>query len=160
MYKVALLLGTNIGEREENLKKAAELIAEKAGSIIQESKIYATAPWGKQDQPQYLNQALLLQTWLEPEALLYILLEIEQEMGRVREEKWSARIIDIDILLMEDKVIASETLTVPHPHLQHRNFTLYPLNEIAPDWEHPTLKKTVNELLKESADSDEVIIHT
>src|SRR5687767_5330344 len=121
MYKVALLLGTNLGEREQNLKKAQELIDEKAGNVIEESKIYATSPWGKTDQPTFLNQALMIQTWMEPEALMYMLLEIEKEMGRTRDMKWDARTIDIDILMIEDRTVDTENLKVPHPHLHERN---------------------------------------
>ncbi len=159
MQKVALLLGTNLGEREINLKKASELIEEKVGNILEQSKIYATAPWGNTEQPGFLNQALLVWTILEPEQVMQTLLDIEQQMGRVRDEKWGSRLIDIDILLIEDTVVDSETLKVPHPHLHERNFTLYPLNEIVAEWEHPILKKTVNQLLIESTDKSEVTIH-
>ena len=159
MYKAALLLGTNLGEREKNLEKARKLIEEKIGNILEESKIYATAPWGNQDQPAFLNQSILVWTLLSPEELMQQLLDIEHELGRTRDEKWGSRIIDIDILLYEDKIVDSETLKIPHPHLHERNFTLYPLNEIAAEWEHPILKKTVNQLLKDSADTCEVTIH-
>jgi 2-amino-4-hydroxy-6-hydroxymethyldihydropteridine diphosphokinase len=159
MYKAALLLGTNLGEREENLEKARNLVEEKVGTILEESKIYATAPWGNRDQPAFLNQAILVWTLLSPEDLMQQLLDIEHELGRTRDEKWGSRIIDIDILLYEDKVVDSENLKIPHPHLHERNFTLYPLNEIAAEWEHPILKKPVNQLLIDSADKCEVTIH-
>ncbi|MGZ5242754.1 MAG: 2-amino-4-hydroxy-6-hydroxymethyldihydropteridine diphosphokinase [Bacteroidia bacterium] len=159
MNKVALLLGSNLGEREKNLQKAGKLIEEKTGNILETSKIYATAPWGNEDQPAFLNQAIMVWTLLSPDILMQQLLDIEHEMGRTRDEKWGARLIDIDILLYEDQVVDTAHLKIPHPHLHVRNFTLYPLNEIAAEWIHPVLKKTVNELLIASPDSCEVTIH-
>src|SRR5688572_5768781 len=127
MNKVALLLGTNLGEREENLETARKLIEEKTGDILETSKIYATAPWGNQDQPAFLNQAIMVWTLLSPEELMQKLLEIEKEMGRTRDEKWGSRLIDLDILLYEEEIVDTESLKIPHPHLHERNFTLYPL---------------------------------
>lgn len=156
MYTAYLLTGTNLGERERNLARARSLIGRSGTTISRESALYETAAWGKTDQPSFLNQALEIQTPLEAPALLEQLLDIEKTIGRLRQEKYGPRLIDIDILLFDDKVINTPSVTVPHPQLPNRRFALIPLAEIAADIIHPVLKKSILQLLKECPDQLEV----
>lgn len=156
MNKAYLLTGGNIGQREENLARARALIGQHAGTVISASSLYETAAWGKTDQPSFLNQALEIQTTLSPEELLSRLLGIEQQIGRVRKERYGPRIIDIDMLLFGQEIHNSPQLVLPHPQLPNRRFALLPLSEIAPDLQHPVLHQTINELLKTCTDPLEV----
>lgn len=132
MNKVYLSLGTNIGDREENLKKAVRLLEEQeAVSIEAISSIYETAPVGFLDQPSFLNIALLVQTTVEPIDMLRICQSIENELGRVREIRWGPRVIDLDILLFNNDNIETDELIVPHARMFERAFVLVPLLEIA-----------------------------
>lgn len=151
-----LLLGANLGDRTLTLSRAIDLIAERVGPVVKASGLYETAPWGVTDQPTYLNQVLAVETTLEPEDLLIRTQAIEQELGRVRLEKWGARVIDIDILYYDQLIWQTDTLTIPHPYLHQRRFTLVPLAEIAPAFVHPVLQKTTVELLEECEDESEV----
>lgn len=131
-------------------------IGDKIGTILYSSKVYETAAWGIQDQPDFLNQVITLNTHIDPQSLLEKLLSIETALGRQRKVKWGERIIDLDILFYGDEVIDDEHLTVPHPGIPSRRFTLLPLQEIAPKLIHPTLNKTIEELLAECPDKLEV----
>lgn len=154
---IYLLLGTNLGNRQENLIQARVSIAAKCGFLLKTSNIYETAAWGKTDQPAFLNQVIALETSLNPKSLLSCVLQIEQELGRVRSEKWGERIIDIDILYYEDTIHHSTDLVIPHPGIAKRRFVLEPLSEIAPDFLHPILLKTSLVLLAECPDELTVI---
>jgi len=152
-----LLLGGNLGDREANLKRAIELLNDKIGKVIAISSLYETAAWGKTDQPAFLNQAVALQTSLSALAVLDLALSIEQELGRVRKDKWGERLIDIDLILFGDQVInIPDKLQVPHPHMQHRKFVMEPLAEIAPEVLHPVLGETILSICRNLSDPLEV----
>lgn len=152
MIGVYLLLGSNVGERWQNLLQAQKLIEEKCGKVSLESAVYETEAWGLTDQNSFYNRAIMINTVLEPVELLAILKQIEQYVGRTETVKWGPRVIDIDILFYRNITIDTETLKVPHPYLQDRKFTLVPLNEIAPELLHPIMLKTVQQLLEECTD--------
>ena len=137
-----------MGERRSYLQQAANLIGEKAGAIISTSSIYETAAWGKQDQPSFLNQVIVIETVLPPANLLTTLLAIEKELGRQRFEKMGPRTIDIDILFYDDLILNTELLIIPHPQLEKRRFVLTPLVEIAENIQHPVFKKSMKALLE------------
>lgn len=157
-YSVFLLLGANLGEREVMLAKAAQLIATQIAPITAQSHLYETAPWGVIDQPAFLNQVLEVKTVLLPEEVLSKTLEIEKRLGRERRMRWGARVIDIDMLYFADVILETEALHLPHPRLHQRRFTLVPLAEIAPDFVHPVLQKTNQELLNECTDDSQVSV--
>ena len=130
MNGIFLGLGTNLDNREKNLSSAIELINKQIGTIIKKSSIHKTKAWGKTDQPDFLNMVIKIETKLDPQKLLKQCLSIENELGRIRKEKWGERIIDIDILYFNDLIINDENLKIPHPLIQEREFVLKPLNEI------------------------------
>lgn len=156
MFQVYLLLGANLGNRFEQMRLAFEEIEKQVGRVAQHSSLYETASWGVEDEPDYLNQVLLIETSLEPLEVLEKINGIEEQLGRTRKLKWESRLIDIDILFYEDLLIESLKLTVPHPYIQLRRFTLVPLVEIAPNFIHPLLRKSNKELLQELDDDLEV----
>ena len=152
MNEVYLLTGGNIGDRPGFLENARIKIEQDCGRIISASSMYETAAWGKEDQENFLNQVLQVETILSPETLLMTILKIEESLGRKREIKYGPRTIDIDILFYNDEVIEEDGLYIPHPRMQERRFVLAPLSEIASDKIHPKLFKTVEQLLKECPD--------
>lgn len=145
MHIIYLALGTNLGDRLANLNAA---IGAFPPSIVhrQSSHIYETPPLGYTDQPAFLNMAVKCETDLDAASLLKRLKQIEVEVGRVESFRWGPRQIDIDILFYDDLVLESESLTIPHPRLHERAFVLVPLADIAADFVHPVLKKTIEEL--------------
>ncbi|WP_257670105.1 2-amino-4-hydroxy-6-hydroxymethyldihydropteridine diphosphokinase [Parapedobacter tibetensis] len=147
-----LLLGTNQGNRMELLDRALMGITQKIGDISKSSSVYETAAWGNENQPNYLNQAVLVFTRLLPFQLLKTINAIEKGLGRERSIKWGSRPIDIDILWYADQIIDKPNLQIPHPHLPNRKFALIPLQEIAPTLVHPVFKKTITELLQHTPD--------
>jgi 2-amino-4-hydroxy-6-hydroxymethyldihydropteridine diphosphokinase len=152
MNKVFLLIGGNMGDRLQNLHQAITLLSATCGPVIQQSAVYETAAWGKTDQAAFLNQALLLTTELSARELITTVLSVEEQMGRHRTERFGPRVIDIDIMFYNEDIINEPHLTVPHPQMQNRLFVLIPLNELAPMFVHPVLKKTIEQLLAECKD--------
>jgi len=153
-----LLLGANLGDRLQSINQAQHLIQSRIGMVVRSSSIYETAPWGVLDQPSFLNQVLAIETELNADEVLLNILKIEQELGRVRHQRWAARLIDIDILYYNDLVSDNPALTIPHPRLHQRRFTLAPLAEIAPEYIHPIFNMTNRELLLTCADESAVSI--
>jgi 2-amino-4-hydroxy-6-hydroxymethyldihydropteridine diphosphokinase len=156
MNKTYLLLGSNIGNSQKELSLAINLIEKKIGKTIRKSPIYKTAAWGNTDQPDFLNQAIIVETTLSPEETMQTILSIEKKMGRVRTEKNAPRIIDIDILFFNKEIIDEETLHIPHPEIQNRRFVLMPLNELSPNFKHPVYQKSIHQLLIECKDKLDV----
>ena len=154
-----LLLGSNMGNREQNLDHAVEQIGSKLGKVVTQSSIYETEPWGLEQQPAFLNMAVQVESGLEPMAFLENIFEIQKSMGKVQTGHWGPRNIDIDILYCDDVVLKSETLTIPHPRLYERNFALVPLIEIAGDLTDPVLKITVDEIYDRCQDKKEVYLY-
>jgi 2-amino-4-hydroxy-6-hydroxymethyldihydropteridine diphosphokinase len=156
MKKTYLSLGTNLGDKKLNLDLACEKITLKVGSISRYSSIYETDPWGFSNQPVFYNQVIEVITQLSPGLLMKELHEIEKSMGRIREGKWTRRIIDLDIIYYEDQVISEDQLIIPHPYLQERKFVLVPLVEINPLFIHPIFNISNAELLMNCKDLLEV----
>jgi len=154
--QVILHTGGNLGNRIDNLKTARQHISNRIGPIVRASNIYQTQAWGITNQPDFLNQALIVETLYSPWRVLKKILSIESQMGRKRNDKWTARLIDIDLLFYEDKIINTADLIVPHPFLHLRNFVLAPLVEIAPKKWHPILHSTATQLYEASTDPLEV----
>lgn len=128
------------------MQTARHWISEKVGPILKQSSLYETAAWGITDQPDFLNQVLLVESVLSPIELLDAIQWIENKMGRVRERKWGERLIDIDILFYENEIINTPRLQIPHPGIPDRNFVLVPLCEIAADFVHPSFQKSIESL--------------
>lgn len=147
MIEAYLLLGSNLGNRTENLATARQKISRLVGPIITHSSIYKTAAWGKTDQPDFYNQVVAVSSSLVPHHALKAIQNIEQSLGRNRSEKWGARTIDIDILLWGDHILHDKHLNVPHPEIGKRRFTLVPLAEIAPSMVHPVLNISIRDML-------------
>ncbi|HMK04012.1 MAG TPA: 2-amino-4-hydroxy-6-hydroxymethyldihydropteridine diphosphokinase [Ferruginibacter sp.] len=146
MNKTYLLLGSNMGNSQKQLSKAIEHIEKQIGKITRRSGLYSTAAWGNTDQPDFLNQVIIVQTSLTAAQTMQTILGIEKKLGRLRTVKNAPRIIDIDILFFNKEIIDEEQLTVPHPQIQNRRFVLVPLNELAPNLKHPVLGKTIHHL--------------
>lgn len=152
MNKLFLITGGNIGDRKGNLEAAAALIQKQIGKIIRLSAMYETEAWGITNQPAFYNQILEIDTLLSAREVLHLILKIEEEMGRKRTIKNAARIIDIDILFFNNEIINEHNLIIPHPEIANRRFVLLPLLELDPTKLHPSLHKTVQELLAETKD--------
>lgn len=152
MNKVYLLLGSNMGDSTHQLTTARKHIAKKLGLITRQSSLYETAAWGRTDQPDFINQVVVVLCESNAMNLIKVVLEIELGMGRVRTKKNAPRIIDIDVLYFNKAIINSEFLIVPHPAIQDRRFVLTPLNELSPHFIHPVFGKSNHALLLDCQD--------
>ncbi|MBC8288492.1 MAG: 2-amino-4-hydroxy-6-hydroxymethyldihydropteridine diphosphokinase [Nitrospinae bacterium] len=156
-YKVFIGVGSNSGVPAENCEMAIRLLnATLEIEVIAQSSLYESEPVGKTDQNWFVNAAVAIKTSLAPETLLDAVLKIEKDLGRERREKWGPRIIDLDLLVYEDRVVNSTTLTLPHPEMTKRRFVLLPLSEFAGDYLHPIENKTIHDLLKELPENPQV----
>ncbi len=144
-YKVVFLIGGNLGDRLSNLREAEKRLADKM-TLLADSRIFETEAWGGFSSGNYLNKALLMQTQQSPYTVLKWAQEIEHQLQRVRTRTWENRTMDIDIIYFGDMVIASQTLTIPHPQLQNRRFVLQPLLDIVPDWVDPISGLTIRQI--------------
>lgn len=145
-----LLTGSDTGDREFHLSEAKRLVSEHIGAIIKASSILETQPWGFESSTLFLNQALLIETELEPLDLLDAIQQIEIEVGRIkRDQQWSSRIIDIDILCTKNRIYHSERLIIPHKWLHKRSFALQPLLQVTTDWNHPLVKRSYRNILED-----------
>ena len=145
---IYLALGTNLGDRMENLRRAIAALSPKI-RVTALSSVYETPPWGYTDQPAFLNMALTGEAEGEPPALIAFLKNLETELGREKTFRNGPRLIDMDILFYEDLIFNQADLIIPHPRLQERAFVLVPLKDIAPNLMHPVLKRTVHDLLRD-----------
>ncbi|MCC5426590.1 2-amino-4-hydroxy-6-hydroxymethyldihydropteridine diphosphokinase [Clostridium botulinum] len=146
MHTAYVAFGSNIGEKENYIRKALEKIEERKMKIIKVSPIYETEPYGVLDQDSFLNGVVKIETNLTPEDLIGELLNIEKQLDRVRERRWGPRTIDLDIIFYDDLIINEKDLVIPHKDMENREFVLKPLCDIDENFIHPVLKKSVREL--------------
>jgi len=158
MHTAILLMGGNTGDVRMVFEKAIEMMKKKGWIIQKASSVYSSVSWGYASKNIYYNQAIEIKTILEAETLLDQLLEIEKDLGRIRDQTtgYSDRNIDIDMIFYDDQVIETPRLTIPHPRMHVRNFCLVPVHEILPEFIHPVFNKTIADLLWESPDTSEV----
>jgi 2-amino-4-hydroxy-6-hydroxymethyldihydropteridine diphosphokinase len=157
MSKVYLGIGTNLGDRERNLREAIHKIGEQIGIVSKTSTIYETAPWGFDAENDFLNMVIFVETNYAPGELLQKINLIESTMGRERtQDRYSSRVIDIDLLLYDDLVIYEKGLKIPHRLMHERKFVMVPLCELAPELIHPVLKKSMKLLLEECRDRSRI----
>ncbi len=134
---VYLSLGSNLGDRQDNLKRAVSELEKELGTALFPSSLYETEPWGYLDQPKFLNMCARFQSEISPEGLLSVVKLVEKRLGRRKSVRWGPRLIDIDILMMGDLEQSSEKLTLPHPRMWERAFVMVPLAEIEPGLQSP-----------------------
>ena len=153
-HQIVVSIGSNVGNRLDNLTQAIHAIHEQVASVVKVSPLYETPAWGFESDAFY-NGVVVLHSYKRAQKILAQLLKIEKQMGRVRtqDQGYQARIIDLDIIGYDEEQIATDTLQIPHPQLQHRNFVLLPLKDVVPNWVHPVLKKSVAELLATTSDA-------
>jgi deoxyguanosine kinase len=159
--RVVLSIGSNLGDRLKTIELCITTIHNEIATVVNVSELYETPAWGFESEPFY-NCAILIHTNKTPQKLLSSILKLEKKLGRVRKEStnYQARIIDIDIVAIDEEVILSENLAVPHPQMENRNFVLLPMRDLNLSWEHPVLKKSVSELIELSSDeSNCTIVH-
>ena len=143
-------IGSNIGNKQEYVDSAIDILKNtKSIELKRVSEMYITKAWGKTDQDDFLNCAVEIESYEQPEDLLKITQKIEQDLGRERHEKWGPRTIDIDILFCDGEIIYTDDLKIPHPYVQDRKFVLEPLNDFAEFFIHPVFHKTLKQLLDE-----------
>jgi 2-amino-4-hydroxy-6-hydroxymethyldihydropteridine diphosphokinase len=156
-HDVYLALGTNLGDRIANLRAALRSFAPDL-ELAAASKIFETPPWGFTDQPPFLNMVIHARTGLSPESLLSKLKQLEVELGREQTFRWGPRLIDLDILFYDDLILDTPSLNIPHKRLHERAFVLVPLADLAPDFIHPVLGRTIRQLLAD-VDAGEIVLN-
>ena len=156
MNIIYLLLGSNIGNSEQQLLEAIQNITRQIGPVTRKSSLYSTAAWGESNQPDFLNQVIIIESEIAALPMLEIILSIEKKMGRVRTTKNAPRIIDIDMLFFNNDIIETTNLSVPHPEIENRRFVLIPLNELSPNLVHPASGLMMSSLLKNCTDKLDV----
>jgi 2-amino-4-hydroxy-6-hydroxymethyldihydropteridine diphosphokinase len=152
-FEVFIGLGSNLGDKKINLETAQLHISQEIGEINLISSLYETEPWGDKNQDNFYNQVIKVETEVFPLALIEKCLGIEIKMGRVRIQKWAARIIDIDILAITGIQLRTDNLTVPHPYLKSRKFVIYPWAEIAPDYIPSGINTSISNICDEIIDN-------
>lgn len=152
-------IGSNIEPRKESIEKSILWVDSLIGKVVKKSKIYESEPWGIQNQSYFLNQVVLVHSELNPMEILQYLKKIESLLGREVGERWGPRIIDLDLLFLDREIFHSSELLLPHPRLQERNFVLLPLQEIIPEWVHPTYQMNPAELLRYCKDEGVVTLY-
>ncbi|RYE36319.1 MAG: 2-amino-4-hydroxy-6-hydroxymethyldihydropteridine diphosphokinase [Sphingobacteriaceae bacterium] len=157
MQLVYLLLGSNLGDRNMHVKEALRQLEMQIGRISRTSSVYETQSWGVENQPDYLNLVVEIETLFLPRQILEKTQQIEENLHRKRTKKWDSRTIDIDVLFFGTAVVDLPELKIPHPQIQNRLFTLVPLNELMPDFIHPVLKQTIKQLMQAVQDDLQVI---
>ena len=159
MERCFILFGSNMGDKNKIYVQACLLINNRCGRIVAQSSAYESEPWGFEAKEWFLNRLIVVETELEPEAMLHQLLDIEAELGRVRHPEtggYTSRTADLDILYYGSRIVLTDNLTIPHPRLHQRRFALLPLCEVAPEFVHPAFNMTQTELLKRCFDFSEV----
>ncbi|MBN1898060.1 MAG: 2-amino-4-hydroxy-6-hydroxymethyldihydropteridine diphosphokinase [Spirochaetes bacterium] len=156
-HTVYLSLGSNIGDREKNIINALRLLKIKGIPITKMSSLYESEPVGIEDQPWFYNMVIKISSSLQPDKILKIVKDIEAEIGRMWTTKWGPRVIDIDILFYEDQIVNMENLVIPHKEFHNRDFVLVPMVEIEPDFIHPVLKKSIEDILESPRKRKKVI---
>ena len=153
-------LGSNIGDRKENLCQAILMFSSKVGSVVAVSSLYESEAWGFESKNKFLNAVVLIETELYPEELLSDIKEIEATLGREKKKttNYEDRLIDIDILFYDELVYETDNLIIPHPHIEKRKFVLAPMAEIAPDFVHPIISKKIKELNRICEDSIQLFL--
>ena len=159
MERCYILFGSNMGDKDAIFAQACLLINNRCGQVVQVSAAYESEPWGFEADEWFLNRVIVVDTELAPDDLMQHLLDIERELGRIRHPEakgYTSRTADLDLLYYGQRVVNTERLTVPHPRLHLRRFALVPMCEVAPDWEHPVLEMTQEELLLHCPDDSVV----
>jgi 2-amino-4-hydroxy-6-hydroxymethyldihydropteridine diphosphokinase len=155
--RVFLGIGSNLGDRELNLRNAVSMMGELIGSVISASSVWETEPWGFTSESFFLNMVIEVETELKPSGVLGRILMTEAKMGRLRSGKgYASREIDIDILFYGSRIMNTRSLVIPHPKLHRRRFVLEPMNEIAPGFIHPVFGRDIRTLLKECTDKGRI----
>lgn len=159
MERCLILFGSNMGDKNKIYTQACLLINNRCGRIVAQSSAYESEPWGFEAKEWFLNRLIVVETELEPEAMMQQLLDIETELGRVRHPEtggYTSRTADLDILYYGSRIVLTDSLTIPHPRLHQRRFALLPLCEVVPEFVHPAFNMTQTELLKRCFDFSEV----
>ncbi len=157
MNKLVLLIGGNMGDRETVFNSSVEEISSVIGDVVAKSSLFESEAWGFESENLFLNQLVVVDTGKPAGTCLKLTQAIEKKLGRVRhKERYSSRLIDIDILFYNSDIVDTPDLTIPHPRIQERNFVLEPLNEVMPDYLHPVLNKKISTLLDECTDQCKV----